>query len=143
MMETRSYDVIVVGGSGAGVTAAASAARSGARVAILSKEPVGCGNTRIAFGGFAGVGMISGDNPEEFLKDMLAAGNGLGSAPLTRKFTQEAREGLSIAEGMGHIFQRDEDGEVKDKAIRGAGGHRIKRNVSSPAQGVSLGGHPS
>src|SRR3990172_4062208 len=110
-METRSYDVVVVGGSGAGVSAAISAAREGARVAMLSKEPVGCGNTRIAFGGFAGVGFSPDDNPEEFFRDMLAGGEGLGSAPLTRMFTEESRQGVSIAEGMGHIFRRDEDGE--------------------------------
>ncbi|MDP2662277.1 MAG: FAD-binding protein, partial [Dehalococcoidia bacterium] len=104
-MESRTYDVIVVGGSGAGVTAAACAARAGARVAILSKEPMGVGNTRNAFGGFAGVSMSPGDSPEEFFRDMLEAGGGLGSAPLTRTFTREAREGLAIAESMGHIFR--------------------------------------
>ncbi len=139
-MDTRSYDVVVVGGSGAGVSAAISAAREGARVAMLSKEPVGCGNTRIAFGGFAGVGFSPDDNPEEFFRDMLAGGEGLGSAPLTRMFTEESRQGVSIAEGMGHIFRRDEDGEVKGKALGRAGGHRRTRGLSSPAQGVSVGG---
>ncbi len=138
-MESRTYDVVVVGGSGAGGTAAASAARAGARVAILSKEPMGVGNTRNAFGGFAGVSMSPGDSPEEFMRDMLDAGGGLGSAPLTRTFTREAREGLAIAESMGHIFRRDEEGETKGGAVGRAGGHRFNRGLSSPAQGVSVG----
>ncbi len=56
-MEITTYDVIVVAGSGGGVTAATFAARAGARLAILSKEPMGVGNTLNAFGGFAGVSM--------------------------------------------------------------------------------------
>ena len=86
-METRTYDVIVVGAGGAGVTAAASAARAGARVALISKEPLGCGNTRIAYGGLAGVGMVSGDSPEEMFRDMTAGGEGLGNPELTQAFT--------------------------------------------------------
>lgn len=139
-METRSYDVIVVGAGGAGVTAAASAARAGARVAILSKEPVGCGNTRIAYGGFAGVGMVPEDNPEEFFRDIVAGGEGLGNPQLTRDFTKDARKGPCVAEGMGHIFRRDQEGDVKGPVIGRAGGHRFHRGLSSPAQGVSLGG---
>ena len=139
-METRSYDVLVVGGGGAGITAAASATRAGARVAILSKEPLACGNTRIAFGGLAGVGLSPGDSPEEFFRDMLAGGEGLGQPGLIQTLTQEALQAVSVAEGLGHIFRRDPEGEIKGSAVGRPAGHRFSRTVSSPAQGVSLGG---
>lgn len=139
-METRSYDVVVVGGSGAGVTAAASAARAGARVAMLCKEPVAGGNTRIAFGGVAGVGLVPEDSPDEFFQDMRSGGEGLGNPALIRDLAENALQGPCIAEGLGHLFRRDEDGEVGRGVIGRAGGHRIHRGLSSPAQGVSIGG---
>jgi len=139
-METRSYDVIIVGGSGAGVSAAASAARAGARVAILSKEPVGCGNTRIAYGGFAAVGLVPEDSPEELFQDMVTGGEGVGVPALTRDLAENALQGPCVVESLGHVFRRNSEGEAKRPALGRAGGHRFYRGLSSPAQGVSIGG---
>ncbi|MDP2726457.1 MAG: FAD-binding protein, partial [Dehalococcoidia bacterium] len=130
----------MIGGGGAGVTAAASAARAGARVAILSKEPVGCGNTRIAFGGFTGGTFSAGDSPEELFKDMQAGGEGLGNPPLAQSLARDVLQGPRVAEGLGHIFRRNEEGEASGSAIGRPGGHRFSRNASSPSQGVALGG---
>lgn len=109
-------------------------------MAILSKEPVGVGNTRIAYGGVAAVGLVPEDSPEELFQDIRTGGEGLGVPDLAMAFARDALQGPCIIEGMGHLFRRDAEGEVSRKAIGRAGGHRFHRGLSSPAQGVSIGG---
>ena len=48
---TESFDVIVVGAGGAGLSAAIAAFDAGARVLVLEKMPVVGGNTQLAAGG--------------------------------------------------------------------------------------------
>ena len=45
-----TYDVIVVGSGGAGSAAAHAASRAGAKVLVVSKDPVGCSDSKIAEG---------------------------------------------------------------------------------------------
>ena len=47
-MKTRSFDVVVAGGGPAGVAAAVSASRSGARVLLVEREAGMGGNVRAA-----------------------------------------------------------------------------------------------
>lgn len=61
---TIETDVIAVGGSGAGITAAIYAARSGARVALVSKGKIGAsGNVIMAGGGFG----VDGESGRDLL----------------------------------------------------------------------------
>jgi succinate dehydrogenase/fumarate reductase flavoprotein subunit len=138
-VETRVYDVVVIGAGGAGITAAAAAARAGARVAILSKEPLACGNTRIAFGGLSAAGVSPGDSAQELFQDLMAGGEGLGRPELVRLLAETSSAAVSIAEGLGHLFRRDSEGDIKGRAVGQTGGHRFNRTVSSPGQGVALG----
>ena len=46
----RDYDVIVVGSGGAGSAAAQAASERGARVLVVSKDPIGCSDTKISEG---------------------------------------------------------------------------------------------
>ncbi|GAB2046151.1 FAD-binding protein [Agathobaculum sp. TL06] len=55
-------DVVAVGGSGAGITAAVYAARAGARVALVSKGKIGASGNAIMAGGGFGVDGESGKN---------------------------------------------------------------------------------
>ena len=49
-MIIKECDLLCIGGGGAGVAAAVTASQKGANVLIVSKEPVGYGNTRIIGG---------------------------------------------------------------------------------------------
>lgn len=48
--EWRDYDVVVVGSGGSGSIAAHAAAENGARVLVVSKDPIGCSDTKISEG---------------------------------------------------------------------------------------------
>ncbi len=139
LMETWDFDVICVGAGGAGVTAALSAAKAGARVAILSKEPIGYGDTRISKGVMAYAGLSQGDSPEEFYRDLLEGGEHLNDGELTKTISRETVLAVLTVEGFGHIFRRDEEGRISGKVLSPAGGHRFPRGLSSPSEGVSIG----
>lgn len=138
-METWDFDVICVGAGGAGVTAALSAAKAGARVAILSKEPIGYGDTRISKGVMAYAGLSKGDSPEEFYRDLLEGGEHLNDGELTKTVSRETVLAVLTVEGFGHIFRRDEEGRISGKVLSPAGGHKFPRGLSSPSEGVSIG----
>ena len=48
--EWRDYDVVIVGSGGSGSFAAHAAAENGARVLVVSKDPIGCSDTKISEG---------------------------------------------------------------------------------------------
>jgi glycine/D-amino acid oxidase-like deaminating enzyme len=49
-LERREYDVIVVGSGGAGAAVAHTAVTQGARVLVVSKDPIVCYDSKIAEG---------------------------------------------------------------------------------------------
>lgn len=134
----KQFDVIVVGGGGAGVMAASAAAAAGARVALLSKEPIGYGNTRMAVGLTACAG-VDGDTHEEFLADILASGNGLCLPHLVNVLVNQSRDALSYAEQLGHTFTRNANDELGGDTVSRAGGHTQARTLQSSGAGIGLG----
>jgi len=138
-MQVRRSDVLVVGSGGAGVTAAVEAANAGATVTVISKEPLGYGDTRISLGVMStspdtGIG----DSEEQFVEDMIRGGEGLNDPKLVRILVSEALEATATFETFGHIFDRDRDGRLKRLAVP-PGGHRVSRAIGSPAAGISMG----
>jgi succinate dehydrogenase/fumarate reductase flavoprotein subunit len=138
-MQLRRTDVLVIGSGGAGVTAAVEAARAGAEVCAISKEPLGYGDTRIS----AGVMSTSpdpgrDDSTEQFAEDMIRGGEGLNDRSLVDALVNEALDGMLTFESFGHIFERDDEGMPKRHLVP-PGGHRTARSISSPAFGISMG----
>jgi len=99
-----SFDCIIVGGGGAGLAAAYSAACQGATVALLERRPQPGGTTGIAVGSFTAAGTRwqrragIDDNPEDHDEDVslfadpeLEARN---NQPLRRFFLEHAAETL-------------------------------------------------
>jgi succinate dehydrogenase/fumarate reductase flavoprotein subunit len=138
-VQVRRSDVLVIGSGGAGVTAAVEAANAGASVTLISKEPVGYGDTRISLGVMStSPDTSSGDSEEQFAEDMLRGGEGLNDPRLVRVLVNEALEATATFETFGHIFDRDQDGKLKRHVVP-PGGHRASRAIGSPAAGISMG----
>lgn len=90
-MTERTWDVLVVGGGGCGLTAAVRAAGAGARVLILEKESELGGNTARSIGSVPGAGSrfqaTAGieDSPETFAADLRRQADGHLDEPVARR----------------------------------------------------------
>jgi succinate dehydrogenase/fumarate reductase flavoprotein subunit len=138
-MEAKECDVLIIGGSGAGVTAAITAANMGTRVIMVSKEPIGYGNSRLAAGVIVYPGLLPEDTPELFLKDMVVGGDYINDQEHCYFLAQEAPEATKLLERLGLFTQRGEDGSFPPPPSIKAGGHALARTLIFPSQGMGLG----
>jgi succinate dehydrogenase/fumarate reductase flavoprotein subunit len=138
-METRKSDVLVIGSGGAGVMAAVEAARAGASVTLVSKDPIGYGDTRISLGVMStSPDTEAGDSEDAFVEDMLRGGDRLNDPKLVRTLVADALEATIAFEDFGHIFSRDAQGRLRRMSLA-PGGHSASRAISSPTVGISMG----
>jgi succinate dehydrogenase/fumarate reductase flavoprotein subunit len=138
-MHAITTDVLVIGAGGAGVMAAVEAASRGVDVVIVSKEPLGYGDTRISLGVMStSPDPEIGDSEDQFVEDMMRGGEGLNDPRLVRALVHDALDATVSFEGFGHIFSRDDSGRLMRLAFP-PGGHSISRAIASPAVGISMG----
>jgi len=138
-MQIKKTDVLVIGSGGAGVVAAVEAANAGASVVIVSKGPIGYGDTRISLGVMStSPDETAGDSEDDFVEDMIRGGEYLNDPALVRALVGDAMDATVTFEGYGHIFSRDEEGKIQRMSFP-PGGHRTSRAVASPAVGISMG----
>ena len=138
-MQVRKADVLVIGSGGAGVMAAVEAAKAGASVLIVSKEPIGYGDTRISLGVMStSPDETAGDSNDDFAEDMMRGGEYLNDPALVRALVDDAMDATVAFEGFGHIFSRNSDGVLQRMGFP-PGGHRASRAIGSPAVGISMG----
>lgn len=108
----QTYNVVVIGAGGAGLSAAISAKEAGAKkVVILEKMMFAGGNTVRAGGGFnaaikadyekAGIT----DSPKLHAEQTLAAGDGRGDPVLVNQLTEKAPESVQWLKDHGVKFQ--------------------------------------
>lgn len=121
-------DVLVVGGGGAGMFAAISAARGGARVILLDKNVVGRGGATIMaqMTCAAALGEMEPDSPELHFQDMLASGKGLCNEDLAALLCEESPKRIRELVGWNVNFARQENGKINQVK---APGHSRKRCV--------------
>ncbi|GAC1531047.1 MAG: L-aspartate oxidase [Thermoleophilaceae bacterium] len=118
-------DVAVVGAGAAGLYAAIVAARTGARVALISRSPLAESASYWAQGGIAAA-IAEGDSPALHASDTLAAGRAAGRASAVRALCEGSPEIVRDLEALGVRFDAARDGAL---ALGLEGGHSRRRVV--------------
>lgn len=116
---THQFDVTVVGGGLAGLSAALEVASKGFSVALVSKVHPLRSHTGAAQGGIA-ASIGHNDSPEWHASDTLAGGVGLADRDAVVFLCNKAPETIEWLSRLGVPFSRDEQGSV---ARRFFGGH--------------------
>jgi len=137
-MNAIDCDVLVIGGGGAGVTAAALAARAGARVVLVSKEPVGRGDTCIASGLMTNGFVNPSDSPDKLIRDLVRCGERLNDPVLVNLLAEHSSQATELLEEFGMVFRRNPEGRLAPVPTP-LGGHSLPRSLVSLAEGNQIG----
>ena len=121
-------DVLVVGGGGAGMFAAHSAARNGAQVLLIDKNVVGRGGATVMaqMTCASALGEEEPDGPDQHLIDTLDAGRGLCDENLAALICENSPKRIRELEGWKVRWARQGNGKIKQVI---APGHSRKRCV--------------
>ena len=131
---TESFDVIVVGAGGAGMSAAIAAFDAGARVIILEKMPVVGGNTQLAAGGMNAASTPTQaakgvkDSWESMYEDTMKGGRQRNQKDLVELMTKESANAVAWLTSLG----ADLPGLVR------SGGAKVDRTLQ-PVGGPAFG----
>jgi len=109
MAERPSFDVLVVGSGASGLSAAVSAGRAGARVALATKGSIQACNSAKAQGGIQAA-FGEGDSPEQHAADVFKSSHESADMRLVEILTGEARNAIHWLEELGVEFTRQNGG---------------------------------
>jgi L-aspartate oxidase len=104
-----SFDVLVIGSGAAGLAAAVSAERSGARVGLATKTTLQANNSSKAQGGIQAA-FGNDDSPAQHAEDVLRSSHGTADPALVEVLTSEARSAIAWLEELGCGFTKENGG---------------------------------
>src|SRR3954466_14379321 len=88
-----SFDVLVIGSGAAGLAAAVSAERAGARVAVATKATLQANNSSKAQGGIQ-ASFGDDDSPEQHAQDVWKSSHETANMELVRALTGDAQSAI-------------------------------------------------
>lgn len=139
-IEWLDYDVVVVGSGGAGSHAAHAAAEDGARVLLVSKDPIGCSDTKISEGLATVREAGSDDDSEETLSENLrVAGGDLPVGTITDAFATDSKDAYDRYRIQGLRPAIDTTRQTPQSLPLPMGGHTRRRSVGHRNSGVAFG----
>ena len=120
-MQTICYDVIVIGGGGAGLTAALAAKEAGAAVAVAGKAYPTRSQTCMAQGGInAALGNVEDDSIERHIADTMKSAQGLADEAAVRTLCEKGVEAVRWLDAVGVPFSRTKDAKIAQRKLGGA-----------------------
>ena len=134
------YDVIVVGSGGAGSQAAYAAAEQGAKVILVSKDPLGSSDTKISEGLATVRESGSEDDSEEVLSENVKlAGGDLPLKNITDTFSKYSKEAYDNyrMHGLRPSINKEKGGP--QSLPLPMGGHNRNRSVGHENHGIAFG----
>lgn len=123
-MET---DVLIIGGGGAGTSAALMAEAAGCKVVIANKLRHGDSNTIMAEGGIQAASQEC-DSPFYHYIDTIGGGHFTNQTDLVAALAKDAPLSIAWLESLGMMFNKEDDGRT---VVRHFGGSSRKRLQSS------------
>ncbi|MFH1809491.1 MAG: FAD-binding protein [Pseudomonadota bacterium] len=129
-------DVLVIGGGGAGTSAAILAREGGAKVTLVTKLRHGDANTMMAEGGIQAADKGEKDSPYFHYLDVMGGGHFTNVPELVEALVNDAPLALHWLEKMGANFTKDATGRMK--SIHGGGTSRKRMHYAADITGAEI-----
>ncbi len=128
-------DVLVIGGGGAGCSAAIEADNKGAKVLVVTKLRMGDANTMMAEGGIQAADKPN-DSPAIHYLDALGGGHFANKPELLYKLVTEAPEAIKWLNDLGVMFDKMPDGTMV--TTHGGGTSRKRMHACRDYSGAEI-----
>ena len=116
--DTFTTDILIVGGGFAGLWAALEARKQGKDVLIVDKGPRDWGGLGRMCGGDL-IALRPGDDIDTMVDELVYYFDGLCEQDVVREILRQSQDRFDDYERMGHIFARNEKGELRSIPQRG------------------------
>ena len=132
-------DVLVLGGGGAGTSAALLAAEAGARVILATKLRHGDANTMMAEGGIQAATRTGWDSPYFHYLDVIGGGHFKNVPELVRTLVTEAPLVIEWLEAMGCLLSKEPDDDTGVlRTAHGGGTCRKRMHFAADITGAEI-----
>jgi succinate dehydrogenase/fumarate reductase flavoprotein subunit len=128
-------DVLVIGGGGAGASAALLAQENGAQVTLVTKLRFGDANTMMAQGGIQAADRPQ-DNPAIHYLDVIGGGHFTNVPELVEALVIDAPYVIKWLEDLGMMFDKQPDGEMMER--HGGGTSRMRMHSARDYSGAEI-----
>ncbi|MBQ2945943.1 MAG: FAD-binding protein [Clostridia bacterium] len=128
-------DVLVIGGGGAGSSAAIEAHEAGANVMIVTKLRIGDANTMMAEGGIQAADKAN-DSPAIHFVDAFGGGHFAAKRELLAKLVCDAPEAIKWLSELGVEFDKDAEGNMI--TTHGGGTSRKRMHAAKDYSGAEI-----
>ncbi len=128
-------DVLIIGGGGAGASAALMARENGARVLLVTKLRFGDANTMMAQGGIQAADKEN-DSPAHHYLDVIGGGRFVNFPDLVEALVMDAPEVIAWLERLGMMFEKTPTGEMV--TIHGGGTSRKRMHYARDYSGAEI-----
>ena len=128
-------DVLIIGGGGAGASAAIEANEAGADVMIVTKLRIGDANTMMAEGGIQAADKPN-DSPATHFVDAFGGGHFAAKRELLSKLVCDAPEAILWLSNLGVEFDKDKDGTMI--TTHGGGTSRKRMHAAKDYSGAEI-----
>ncbi len=128
-------DVLIIGGGGAGSSAALEAYNAGASVTIVTKLRIGDANTMMAEGGIQAADKEN-DSPQQHYLDAFGGGHFAARPELLRRLVMDAPDAIHWLNDLGVMFDKDADGRMV--TTHGGGTSRKRMHACKDYSGAEI-----
>ena len=128
-------DLLVIGGGGAGSSAAIEAHEAGANVMMVTKLRIGDANTMMAEGGIQAADKEN-DSPVQHYLDAFGGGHFAARPELLRRLVMEAPDAIQWLNRLGVMFDKDPEGNMI--TTHGGGTSRKRMHACKDYSGAEI-----